>query len=406
MWNICGKRPLKVTPALFLSIAALLGFGCGNSEKTELSAKKCGELPALEYSRNLKIGTTCGQSVAEIRSIVGSDTLVRRFILKKRTTEGTGTTEKAESITPELSDAVTLYIPLQRVIALSSAQIGYMTRLGVQDRIVGVGEGRYIVDSTVYAGVTSGKVAEVGNGGTIDLEKMIALKPDLAMTFATGGAHDDYERINALGLPLMLTSEWQEESPLAKAEWLKLYGALFGVETLADSIFEQSKTVYAAVANGGVAGDEKKCPRVLVGMSYGGVWYAPGGNSFTARLIKDAGGCYLWESDTSRELKFTLEEIMTIADSADVWVNPGMFSTPDEILTAEPRVKFIRAFNEKRVCQNDGRKGPGGGNDFYESAVAYPAEMLQNLRRCLQNATNGADSSRKEFDWYRNIFIF
>ena len=406
MWNICGKRPLKVTPALFLSIASLLGSGCGNSEKTEISAEKRGELPALEYSRNLKIGTTCGQSVAEIRSIVGSDTLVRRFILKKRTTEGTGTTEKAESITPELSDAVTLYIPLQRVIALSSAQIGYMTRLGVQDRIVGVGEGRYIVDSTVYAGVTSGKVAEVGNGGTIDLEKMIALKPDLAMTFATGGAHDDYERINALGLPLMLTSEWQEESPLAKAEWLKLYGALFGVETLADSIFEQSKTVYAAVANGGVAGDEKKCPRVLVGMSYGGVWYAPGGNSFTARLIKDAGGCYLWESDTSRELKFTLEEIMTIADSADVWVNPGMFSTPDEILTAEPRVKFIRAFNEKRVCQNDGRKGPGGGNDFYESAVAYPAELLQNLRRCLQNATNGADSTRKGFDWYHNIFIF
>ena len=406
MWNICGKRPLKAAPALFLSIASLLGSGCGNSEKTEISAEKRGELPALEYSKNLKIGTTCGQSVAEIRSIVGSDTLVRRFILKKRTTEGTGTTEKAESITPELSDAVTLYIPLQRVVALSSAQIGYMTRLGVQDRIVGVGEGRYIVDSTVYAGVTSGKVAEVGNGGTIDLEKMIALKPDLAMTFATGGAHDDYERINALGLPLMLTSEWQEESPLAKAEWLKLYGALFGVETLADSIFEQSKTVYAAVANGGVAGDEKKCPRVLVGMSYGGVWYAPGGNSFTAKLIKDAGGCYLWESDTSRELKFTLEEIMTIADSADVWVNPGMFSTPDEILTAEPRVKFIRAFNEKRVCQNDGRKGPGGGNDFYESAVAYPAELLQNLRRCLQNATNGADSSRKEFDWYRNIFIF
>ena len=425
MWKICGKRPLKVAPALFLSLAALWGSGCGNSEKTEISAEKCGELPALEYSKNLKIGTTCGQSVAEIRSIVGSDTLVRRFILKKRTTEGTGTVENAGNTAPELSDAVTLYVPLQRVVALSSAQIGYMTRLGVQDRIVGVGEGRYIVDSTLYAKFAAGQVAEVGNGGTIDLEKLITLKPDLAMTFATGDAHDNYKRINAHDIPLALTSEWQEESPLAKAEWLKLYGALFGMETLADSIFEQSKSSYTAIANGGVAGvsparggseqqrasegdssPTQPCPRVLVGMSYGGVWYAPGGNSFTAKLIKDAGGCYLWESDTSRELKFTLEEIMTVADSADMWVNPGMFSTPDEILTAEPRVKFIRAFNEKRVCQNDGRKGPGGGNDFYESAVAYPAELLQNLRRCLQNATNGADSSRKEFDWYRNIFIF
>lgn len=441
MWTICGKRPLKAAWALFFSIVAILGSGCGNGEKTGKLAEKCGDLPALEFSRNLKIGTTCGHTVAEIRSIVGRDTLVRRFILKKGATEGTGTVTAAE-LPPELSAATVLQVPLQKVVALSSAQVGYMVRLGVQDRIVAVGEGRYIVDSAVYAGVASGTVAEVSNGNSLDLEKLIALQPDLTMTFATGGAHDDYERINAFGLPLMLTSEWQEESPLAKAEWIKLYGALFGMEALADSIFEQSKNAYLQAVDGGVAGGaparggseqqranegetsphksaqddtiphstshipHTPCPRVLVGMSYGGVWYAPGGNSFTARLIKDAGGCYLWAADTSRELKFTLEEIMAIADSVDVWVNPGMFSTPDEILAAEPRVKFIKAFKEKRVCQNDGVKGPGGGNDFYESAVAYPAEMLQNLHRCLQNATNGADSTLKEFDWYRNIFIF
>ena len=141
-------------------------------------------------------------------------------------------------------------------------------------------------------------------------------------------------------------------------------------------------------------------------MSYGGVWYAPGGNSFTARLIKDAGGCYLWAADTSRELQFSLEEIMKVADSADVWVNPGMFGSPEELLAAEPRIKYIKAFKDKLVCQNDGRKGPGGGNDFYESAVAYPAEMLQNLKGCIQKSTNGADSGRKGFDWYHNIFIF
>ena len=97
---------------------------------------------------------------------------------------------------------------------------------------------------------------------------------------------------------------------------------------------------------------------------------------------------------------------MLVADSADVWVNPGMFATPEELLAAEPRVKYIKAFKDKRVCQNDGKKGPGGGNDFYESAVAKPAEMLLNLRQCLRNATNGVDSTRKEFDWYHNIFIF
>ena len=152
--------------------------------------------------------------------------------------------------------------------------------------------------------------------------------------------------------------------------------------------------------------DNWACPRVLVGMSYGGVWHAPGGNSFTARLIKDAGGCYLWAADTNQDLQFSLEEILQVADSADVWVNPGMFATVEDLLMAEPRVKFIKAFKEKRVYQNDAIKGAGGGNDFFESAVAYPAEILTNLRLCVQNSTNGADSTRKGFDWYHNIFIF
>lgn len=369
---------------LFGAFSGILLGGCNNNDEPAKKTADCGELPALEFSKNLKVGKLCGESVAEIRSVVGRDTLVKRFNL---------------GVAP------------QKVVALSSAQIGYMLRLGLENRIVGVGEGKYIADSALYTRVAAGQVAEVGVGSTISLEKLVALQPDLVMSFATGGGHDDYERIEALKLPLMLTSEWQEDSPLAKAEWIKLYGTMFGVEALADSIFEQSKSAYNATRDPSSSlrsaqDDNRACPRVLVGMSYGGVWYAPGGNSFTARLIKDAGGCYLWAADTSRELQFTLEEIMKVADSADVWVNPGMFGSPEELLAAEPRIKYIKAFKEKHVCQNDGRKGPGGGNDFYESAVAYPAEMLQNLQECIQTATKGADSARKGFEWYHNIFIF
>ncbi len=390
MLNFCGKMVAGASLGLFLAFSGLVLSSCGNNGEPEKKLADCGELPALEYSKNLKVGTLCGEKVAEIRSIVGRDTLIKRF---------------------NLGNAP------QRVVALSSAQIGYMLRLGLESRLVGVGEGKYIADSSLYARVAAGQVAEVGSGSTISLEKLVALQPDLVLSFATGGGHDDYERIEALKLPLMLTSEWQEDSPLAKAEWIKLYGTMFGVEALADSIFEQSKKDYLDVRDGllrhsvprnDVADStpNQPCPRVLVGMSYGGVWYAPGGNSFTARLIKDAGGCYLWAADTNRELQFSLEEIMKVADSADVWVNPGMFGSPEELLAAEPRIKYIKAFKDKLVCQNDGRKGPGGGNDFYESAVAYPAEMLQNLKGCIQKSTNGADSGRKGFDWYHNIFIF
>ena len=384
---------VSATFGLFVAFSAFGLSGCKNEAEGEKKTADCGELPAMEFSENLKMGTLCGEDFAEIRSIVGRDTLIKRFKLGE---------------------------PLKRVVALSSAQVGYMLRLGLRDRIVAVGEGRYLVDSVLYARVAAGEVAEVGNGPTLSLEKLMATKPDLVFDFATGGGMDDYERIGAIGLSLMLTSEWQEKSPLAKAEWIKLFGRLFGVQALADSIFEQSKNAYLQAANGGVAGvsparggseqqrasEGEACPRVLVGMSYGGVWHAPGGNSFTAKLIKDAGGCYMWAADTNQDLQLSLEEILQVADSADVWVNPGMFATVEDLLMAEPRVKFIKAFKEKRVYQNDGIKGIGGGNDFFESAVAYPAEILTNLRQCIQNSTNGADSTRKGFDWYHNIFIF
>ena len=377
MLNFCGKMVMGAAFGLFMAFSAFGLSGCKNEAIDDKKTADCGELPALEFSENLKMGKLCGEDFAEIRSIVGRDTLIKRFKLGE---------------------------PFQRVVALSSSQVGYMLRLGLRDRIVAVGEGRYLVDSVLYARVAAGEVAEVGNGPTLSLEKLMATKPDLVFDFATGGGMDDYERIGAIGLSLMLTSEWQERSPLAKAEWIKLFGRLFGVEALADSIFEQSKTNYTSELR--TPNSELPCPRVLVGMSYGGVWHAPGGKSFTAQLIKDAGGCYLWAADTNQDLQFSLEEILQVADSADVWVNPGMFATVEDLLMAEPRVKFIRAFKEKRVYQNDAIKGAGGGNDFFESAVAYPAEILTNLRLCIQNSTDGADSTRKGFDWYHNIFIF
>ena len=375
------RSVLGVRTAL-VALLSLSLMACSD-EKKENQAKDCAPLPTLQYSKNLKIGESCGERVAEIRSIVGRDTLTRRFSLEK---------------------------PLSRVVAQSSAQIGYLMKLGLGDHIVGVSEAQYIADSALYARVQKGEVVEVGSGNTLSLEKLVALKPDLVMNFATGAGYDDYERIEALGLPLMLTSEWQEDHPLAKAEWIKLYGILFGVEELADSVYEQSKLVYLVnqiftEINGARIPD---CPRVIAGMSYGGVWYAPGGQSYTAQLIRDAGGCYLWASDSSRELRFSLEEVIALADSVDIWFNPGMFSTPDEILATEPRVAAIKAFREKQVYQNDARKGPQGGNDFYESAVVAPEKVLGDFIWAIrgEKATEKADSVAENSRWYRNIFIF
>ena len=428
---------------LFLPILCFCGtltgvffvVGC-NSDKQESKVAACSDSVQFEPvgSDYFSIGKLCGVDVAVVRSVVGKDTLVHKYVMMDSAAAGLGTDLRRRGFPEKWQSAFVLRVPLKRVVALSTAQVGYMLRLGLRDNIIGVSDGQYIVDSILYERAKQKSVASIGYDAGA-LEKLMALSPDLVLDFTTGGDYDNYEQIARTNLPLMLTSELQDSSALAKLEWIKLYGILFGIRPLADSIFEQEKDKYEALKNliaSSVSNDNinlkategrdpiahsplptsdflpptKSCPRVLAGMSYGGVWHASGGNSFTANLVRDAGGCYLWASDTSRELTFSFEQVYALADSVDMWVNPSAFGTVDEILSLEPRVKNIKAFREKKIFQNDGRKGPGGGNDFYEGAITRPAELLWNLTKCIKGAVPGVNSIDTSYKWYRNIYNF
>ena len=439
--------------------------GCDRDDHEKSGGQKCGSVQFEAVGSDyFSIGKLCGVDVAVVRSVVGKDTLVHKFVMMDSSTASLGTDLRRRSFPEEWLSAKVLQIPLKRVVALSTSQVGYLLRLGFRDNIVGVSDGNYIVDSVLYNrarpdhGRASDFVQSIGYDADA-LEKLMALHPDLIFDFTTGGDYDNYEQIARTSLPLMLTSEWQESRPLAKLEWIKLYGILFGVRSLADSIYEQEKKAYETLRNliaqseaSSSNTDErtdfqsyrrqmpkasetellaslfpsrafdtciktkenvseknlssKTCPKVLAGMSYGGVWHASGGSSFTANLIRDAGGCYLWASDSSRELTFSFEQVFALADSVDVWVNPSMFATADEIVALEPRVKNIKAFKEKMVFQNDGRRGIGAGNDFYEEAVTRPAELLWNFAKCINGAVPGVNSLDTTYTWYRNIYNF
>ena len=410
---------------LFLPILCFCGtltgvffvVGC-NSDRQESKVAACSEAVQFEPigSDYFSIGRLCGVDVAVVRSVVGKDTLVHKYVMMDSAAVGLGTDLRRRGFPEEWQSAFVLRVPLKRVVTLSTAQVGYMLRLGLRDNIIGVSDGQYIVDSILYERAKQKSVASIGYDAGA-LEKLMALSPDLVLDFTTGGDYDNYEQIARTSLPLMLTSEWQESSALAKLEWIKLYGILFGIRPLADSIYEQEKHKYETLRNliaqgevtsnlKGSESDRPHCPKVLAGMSYGGVWHASGGNSFTANLVRDAGGCYLWASDTSRELTFSFEQVYALADSVDVWVNPSMFATADEILALEPRVKNIKALREKKVFQNDGRKGAGAGNDFYEGAITRPAELLWNLTKCIKGAVPGVNSIDTSYKWYRNIYNF
>ena len=150
-----------VTPVMHL-VFVLLGFcgvllgtvsvtGCNRDAHEKSGEQKCGtaqfEVVGSDY---FSIGKLCGVDVAVVRSVVGKDTLVHKFVMMDSSTAALGTDLRRRSFPEEWLSAKVLQIPLKRVVALSTSQVGYLLRLGFRDNIVGVSDGNYIVDSVLY----------------------------------------------------------------------------------------------------------------------------------------------------------------------------------------------------------------------------------------------------------------
>lgn len=344
-----------------------------------------GSLPLL-YARNFSIDSLPGGSLGvTVRVFMGSGVSEARYLL----------VHEGDSPAEGFEDAAKIAVPVRRVIALSGGYYAFFKKLGKEAVVVALGDKANVADSALYQRMAAGEVQEVGDGPQFSEEKAYALAPDLVLGFATGGAFDaDFSKLREARIPVLLASEWQEASALARAEWLKLFGALAGVN--ADSVFAEIEGEYLAFRDS-VRSDS--CVRVLAGTPSAGFWFAPGDESYTASLLKDVGACLVFKPARARERRLPVEEAFAEALSAKVWVNPG-FSDPAALLAAEPRVEKLPAFSEKRVFQFDNLKGPEGALAFYESAMLDPAGLLRDLYRVV-NGSSGADSS---LTWYRNIF--
>jgi iron complex transport system substrate-binding protein len=61
------------------------------------------------------------------------------------------------------------------------------------------------------------------------------------------------------GIKIIIQADWMEQTPLGKAEWIKLYGALFGKEKEANDIFNSIEKNYKKALS--IIKNEKKKPK-------------------------------------------------------------------------------------------------------------------------------------------------
>jgi iron complex transport system substrate-binding protein len=304
---------------------------------------------------------------------------------------------------PAGGDTQTVAVPLRRAVTLTTTNIRHLENLGVLDALVGVGSGRYICSPEVRARLGAGRLRDVGDDMHLDLETLVALRPELLFTYVVGGSSDGgLAKLAEAGLPAAVEGSYMEETPLGRAEWIKFTAAFFGKSAAADSVFAEIDSSYRALAALGARAARK--PTVVVGAPFGGSWWVPGGRSYVARLLADAGADYPWANDTTRgSLNLDLEAVLAKAGGAEFWLNGGEWKDLPDARAQDERYALFSAFREGNVWNNDrircGEGGATGGRDFFETGASRPDWVLADLIAILHPELLPGHAMR----WYRRL---
>jgi iron complex transport system substrate-binding protein len=191
-----------------------------------------------------------------------------------------------------------------------------------------------------------------------------------------------FDNLQKNGLKVIINGDWNESSPLGKAEWIKFFGALYGLDAKANSIFKSIETNYKKTLQ--LAQNVKNKPTVFSGAIFENQWYMPQGNSWGAIFLTDANSNYLWkETSGTGSLSLSFESVLLKAENADFWIGPGQFTSLAEMTASNPHYSQFRAFKTENVYSYSAKKGKTGGVIYYELAPNRPDLVLQDLVKIL-----------------------
>jgi iron complex transport system substrate-binding protein len=228
------------------------------------------------------------------------------------------------------------------------------------------------------------KIADVGYDDNLNKELIVNLKPGLVMVYGIGGESSGLVRkLKELNIKVLLNADYLEEDPLGKAEWIKVFGALFSKENVALKLFSDIEASYDSVKTlvGKKAADR---PSVLLGLPWKDTWYISPGNSYISRLIADAGGEYLWKDTFSEtSMPYGLEYVWMKAGNTDYWLNISTVRTAAEILAVDNRLGELRPFRNGNLYNNNNRVSVKGSLDYWESGTMNPQIILKDIASIL-----------------------
>ena len=345
---------------VYLLLLTALLVSCGGRRTT--ASQETGDTVAFKYATLLTVVHHQDYTEVMLKNPWKEGMTLHRYLLVPEDGE----------LPEELPEGTMVRTPLSRSVIFTTVHCAMLMSLDKEDCISGVADLKYIKIPWIQEQVKAGRIMDVGEGMSPIVEKIIDQRPD-ALFLSPFENSGGYGRLEEIGIPIIECAEYMESSPLARAEWLRFYGMLFGCEQKADSLFAVVDSSYNALKS--LAGNHKAQSSVLLDKVTGSVWYVPGGKSTIGQMIQDAGGNYPWASDEhSGSVSLPFEAVLEKAGEADVWLfrySSDHDITPDELLSEHHGYSQFKAFRSGQVYGCDVERSL-----FYEESPFRPDWLL------------------------------
>ena len=230
--------------------------------------------------------------------------------------------EGAEVPSGLAADITVLQQPAGDIYLVASDSLCLFDALNALDRITvsGIARDDWELDSARKA-MDEGTIVYGGKYRAPDYELLLSRGVRLAIE-STMINHTPQvrEKLEELGIPVLVELSSYENEPLARAEWIKLYGALLDQEGQAEEVFDQQVAQVGSLAEVPLG---KTVAFFYLNSNGAAVVRRPG--DYVTKMIEQAGGTYAFEGleqakTGSSSVTLSMEQFYATAKDADVIV--------------------------------------------------------------------------------------
>jgi iron complex transport system substrate-binding protein len=350
----------------------LILFSCFQCKKVEDKSALLATQNSVKYAKGFSIQNYDGFSIIKVSNPWPKANKIYTYILK----------EKDGKIPDSLRENPIISVPIQSIVVTSTTHIPSLEMLNEEKTLVGFPHLDYVSSEKVRTLIDAKKVKELGSNQSLNTEVLIDLQPEVIIGYGIDNTNPTLDNLQKSGLKVMLNGDWNEETPLGKAEWIKFFGVLYGKQKEANELFSKIEQDYLKTIKIAQKATEK--PTILIGDMFEDKWYLPKGTSWGCQLLNQANSDYLWkETKGTGSLALSFETVFEKAKEADFWITSGQFATLNEMTNANPHYNQFKAFQNKNVYSFTRKKGKTGGVLYYELAPNRPDIVLKDIVKIL-----------------------